>query len=58
MKETTMNTFAFPLRQSIKQNRDDRTWTLFTGTTFLEGHPTWRSAMEHAAFIHRIRTEA
>ncbi|WP_447948249.1 hypothetical protein [Microbacterium maritypicum] len=53
-----MNAYAFPLRQSIKQNRDDGTWTLFTGTTFIPGHPTWQTAMEHAAFINRIRTEA
>lgn len=51
-----MNAFAFPLRQSIKQNRDDRTWTLFTGTTFIP-HPTWEDAYRHALFIHRIRTE-
>ncbi len=53
-----MNAFAFPLKQSIRQNPEDRTWTLFTGTTFLFGHPTWQTAWDHAMFIHRIRTEA
>lgn len=52
-----MDSYSFPLRQQIRRNTDDGTWTLFTGTTFIP-HPTWEDAWKHALFIHRIRTDS
>lgn len=53
-----MDAYAFPLRQQIRQNREDRTWTLFTGTTFIPDHATWQDAYRHALWIHHMRTDS